>query len=265
MQNRRKISIYCSSRAGESEPKSGGKLDSGAIGGYAGGDMKRLLCLASLFCLFCAPLASAGDVILTGGVALRSWEDFRGPNAHDNWWANFVRASTVKIAQLQEKNASARITWIVYRPAYLTRGKENKIDYVPKIAETAGKLKVKLVWVDTAEAAFKAIAAAGRAEKINTFTYFGHSNPHAFMLDYSNDIMAASTQWMHEKDIEKHLSPALFAPQAECWSYGCYTGQSMSGYWKRATQVPMWGNTESTRYQPVGEGKLPEGAGKWVQ
>lgn len=234
-------------------------------GAMLGGDMKRLLCLASLFCLFSAPLAHAGDVILTGGVALRSWEDFRGTNAHDNWWANFVRASTIKIGLLKEQNANARITWIVYRPAYLSRGKENKIDYVPKITETAGKLKVKLVWVDTAEQAFKAIAAAGRAEKMNSFTYFGHSNAHAFMLDYSNDVMASSTQWMHEKDIEKYLSPSLFAPGADCRSFGCYTGNSMSAYWQRATQVPMWGNTESTRYQPVGDGRLPEGAGKWVK
>lgn len=229
------------------------------------GNMKRLLCLATLLCLIAAPLAHAGDVILTGGVALRSWEDFRGSNAHDNWWANFVRASTIKIGLLQAKDAKARITWIVYRPSYLTRGKENKIDYISKITETAGKLHVKLVWVNTAEEAFKAIAAAGKKEKMSSFTYFGHSNPHAFMLDYSNEIMASSTQWMHEKDIATYLTPSLFAPQAECWSYGCYTGQSMSGYWQRATQVPMWGNLESTRYQPVGEGKLPAGAGKWVK
>lgn len=229
------------------------------------GNMKRLLLLASLFCLFAAPLTRAGDVILTGGVALRSWENFRGSNAHDNWWANFVRASTVKIGLLRESNPNARITWIVYRPAYITRGKENNINYVSNITETAQKLKVKLVWVDTAEQAFRAVAAAGRAERMNSFTYFGHSNPHAFMLDYSNDMIAASTQWMHETDIEKYLTPALFMPDAECRSYGCYTGQSMSGYWKRATQVPMWGNLESTRYQPVGDGKLPAGAGRWVK
>lgn len=228
-------------------------------------NMKRLLLLASLFCLFAAPLTHAGDVILTGGVALRSWEDFRGPNAHDNWWANFVRASTVQIGLLREKTPNARITWIVYRPSYITRGRENKIDYVSNISQTAAKLGVKLVWVDTADQAFRAIAAAGRAERMSSFTYFGHSNPHAFMLDYSNDIMAASTQWMHEKDIARYLGPALFAPGAECRSYGCYTGQSMSGYWKQATQVPMWGNLESTRYQPVGDGKLPAGAGRWVK
>lgn len=212
-----------------------------------------------------APCVKASDVILTGGVALRSWENFRGPAAHDNWWANFVRASTIQIGLLRQERPDARITWIVYRPSYITRSKENAIDYIPKITETAQKLKVKLVWVNTSEEAFRAIAKVGKKDKMTTFTYFGHSNPHAFMLDYSNEVIGASVQWMHEKDLAKYLTPELFAEGAKCTSYGCYTGRSMSAFWKRATQVPMRGNTESTRYQPVGDGRLPEGAGKWVE
>lgn len=227
--------------------------------------MKRLFCLAMLLCSAVAPVAQAADVILTGGVALRSWENYRGPAAHDNWWANFVRASTIQIGILQQKNPQAKIEWIIYRPAYLTRSTENKIDYVPKVEETAKKLGVKLRWVDSAEGAFAAIKKAATKERISSFYYFGHSNPHAFMLDYSNVIIGASMEWMHEKDLEKHLSPEMFAPEADCRSYGCYTGQSMSAFWKKATGVPMWGNTESTRYQPVGEGKLPVGAGRWVK
>lgn len=226
--------------------------------------MKRLLSLALLFCSACLPVAEAGDVILTGGVALRAWENYRGANAHDNWWANFVRASTIQMALLQQKNPQARITWIVFRPSYITRSKENKDQFIPKIEETAKKYHVKLVWVDTADKAFREIAKAGKKEPMSSFTYFGHSNPHAFMLDYSNAVMAASLEWMHEKDIERYLTPDMFAPNADCRSYGCYTGNSMSAYWLRATKVPLWGNTESTRYQPVGEGRLPEGAGKWV-
>ena len=210
--------------------------------------------------------ASAVDVVLSGGVALKSWEKLRGPNAHDNWWANFIRASTVQIGITKAKKPKERIVWIVYRPSYISRGKENKIDYIPKIRETAGKLGVKLVYVDTAEAAYAAINKAPRkGEKINSFYYFGHSNPQAFMLDYSNDIMGASTQWMHENDLASKIRRDVFAPDAECWSYGCYTGRSMSAKWKAAFGVPLWGNLESTRYQPVGEGKLPAGAGHWVR
>lgn len=217
---------------------------------------------------FAAPGNSHGvEVVLTGGVALRSWENLRGPSAHDNWWANFVRASTIYIDSSLAKNPKARIVWIVYRPAYITRGKENQIDYISRIRETASKRKgVQLVFVDNADEAYAAINKAPRKkDPISFFVYFGHSNPHAFMLDYSNDIMAASKQWMHERDLAKRIKRSAFAPNAECWSYGCYTGMSMSRYWKEAFGVPMWGNTDSTRYQPVGRGLLPEGAGKWVQ
>ena len=223
----------------------------------------RLLLAVSLLPLCSA--ASATEVILTGGVALRSWENLRGPAAHDNWWANFVRASTIEISLMQQKNPKADIVWIVFRPSYVTRSKENAINYLPKIKETAQKLGVKLVFVDTADAACKAINTAGKKSPITSFFYFGHSNPHAFMLDYSNFIMAASKEWIHEKDLKDKLDPKAFAPDAECWSYGCYTGQSMSKVWKETLGVSLWGNTESTRYQPVGDGRLPEGAGKWVR
>lgn len=227
--------------------------------------MMRHILLAALV-LGCS-LSQAVEVVLCGGVALRSWENLRGPAAHDNWWANFVRASTVYIDGALAKNPEKDILWLVYRPSYITRGKENQIDYIARIRETAGKRKIRFRFVDSADDAYKAINAAPRNKKdrITGFYYFGHSNPHAFMLDYSNSVMAASKAWMHEKDLAKRINPAIFAPDAECRSYGCYTGRSMSKYWKDAFGVGLWGNLESTRYQPVGEGKLPAGAGEWVK
>lgn len=227
--------------------------------------MMRHILLAALV-LGCS-LSHAVEVVLCGGVALRSWENLRGPAAHDNWWANFVRASTVYIDGALAKNPEKDILWLVYRPSYITRGKENQIDYIARIRETAGKRKIRFRFVDSADDVYKAINAAPRNKKdrITGFYYFGHSNPHAFMLDYSNSVMAASKAWMHEKDLATRINPAIFAPDAECWSYGCYTGRSMSKYWKDAFGVGLWGNLESTRYQPVGEGKLPAGAGEWVK
>ena len=215
----------------------------------------------------CCSLTQGVEVVLCGGVALRSWENLRGPAAHDNWWANFVRASTVYIDGALARNPERDILWIVYRPSYVTRGKENKIDYVSRIRETAAKRNIRFKFVDSADEAYEAINKAPRnkEDSITAFIYFGHSNPHAFMLDYSNDIMAASTAWMHEKDLAAKINPAVFAPYAECWSYGCYTGRSMSKFWREAFKVALWGNLESTRYQPVGAGKLPVGAGKWVR
>lgn len=219
--------------------------------------------------LACLPVmmsvAPAVDVVVSGGVALKSWEKLRGPNAHDNWWANFVRGATVRIDKLQKQKPQADIVWIVYRPAYLSRGKEDGKDYIPMIREQASKRKVKLVFADSSQQVYNAINKAGRGKnKIESFYYFGHSNAHAFMLDYSCDIIGASKEWMHENDLATKLQKSAFAPNADCWSYGCYTGNSMSAVWFKAIGVPLWGNTSFTRYQPVGWGELPEGGSKWV-
>ncbi len=216
------------------------------------------------FLFACAPHAHAVDVVLSGGVALKSWEGLRGPVAHDNWWANFIRAATVHMDMQFKKRPEARFVWIVYRPSYITRGKEDGKDYMSMIKEQADKRKAKLVLVDTAEQAFAAINAAGKApERITSFYYFGHSNPYAFMLDYSNEIIGVSKQFMHEKDLATKLRADAFAPNATCYSYGCYTGMSMSQVWTKQIGVRLWGNTESTRYQPVGWGCLPTGNGLW--
>lgn len=216
--------------------------------------------------LACSSVAPAVEVILTGGVALKGWEILRGPAKHDNWWANFVRASTVRMELARRENPAVNITWIVYRPAYITRGKEEGKNYVSMISELAKKFKVKLVFVDTAAQAYAAINNAPRGkELITSFYYFGHSNAHAFMLDYSNSIIGSSKQWLHEKELATRLRRSAFAPNAQCYSYGCYTGLSMSAVWKQSLGIPMLGNTASTRYQPVGEGRMPVGAGRWVK
>lgn len=223
-----------------------------------------ILCFMAWCCSF-SP-ATGVEVILTGGVALKSWEYLRGPAKHDNWWANFVRASTVHMQLQRAHDPQLRFVWIVYRPAYVTRGREEGVDYVSRIRDTARRIGAELVLVDTAYAACRAINRAGQGRGlITSFVYFGHSNAHAFMLDYSNSIIGSSKQWIHEKDLATRISRAAFAPGAKCVSYGCYTGLSMSSYWRNALGIPLIGNTASTRYQPVGEGRLPVGAGSWKQ
>ena len=134
------------------------------------------------------------------------------------------------------------------------------------IADLASKYKIKLVWADSADQAIRALNASPRfrGDKVESFYYFGHSNCYAWMLDYGNNIMAVSTEWIHETDLNR-IRRDIFTPQSDCWSFGCYTGASMSRWWKRIIGVPLWGNTESTRYGPVSDGRLPEGAGKWVK
>lgn len=228
--------------------------------------MKIMRSLSLIGLLALCPLAEAVEVILSGGVALKSWEHLRGPAAHDNWWANFIRAATIQMDMTRRRTPDASIVWIVFRPSYVTRGAEDGKDYVGMITEQATKRRARLVWVNTADEAFRAINGAARGgEKITSFYYFGHSNAHAFMLDYSNDIIGASTEWMHENDLAAKLNRAAFAPEARCRSFGCYTGNSMSGSWYRAVGVHLWGNTEATRYHPVSNGCLPMGNGVWVK
>ncbi len=221
--------------------------------------------LIPLLLLAGAPLVHAVDVVLAGGVALKSWEHLRGPAAHDNWWANFVRASTVYMDKELKRRPDARFVWIVYRPAYIARGMEDGKEYISMIREQATKRRARLIFVDSAEEACKAINNAGRSKPITSFCYFGHSNAHAFMLDYSNDIIGASTQIIHEDDLSAKLNRRAFAKNAVCWSYGCYTGMSMTAKWRKVMGFPLRGNTESTRYQPVGWGELPTGNGDWKE
>ncbi len=227
--------------------------------------MNSFLRLFFLLLLALSPLAHAVDVVLTGGVALKSWEYLRGPVAHDNWWANFVRAATVHMDMQLKQRPDARFVWIVFRPAYISRGREEGKDYISMIREQAAKRPVKLVFVDTADQAIKAINAAGRRQPISSFYYFGHSNAHAFMLDYSNTIIGSSKQFIHEDELAGRLDPKAFARDVDCRSFGCYTGLSMTQVWKKVMGFPLWGNTESTRYQPVGWGAMPTGNGDWKQ
>lgn len=171
-------------------------------------------------------LSHAVHVVMCGGPALRQWEGLRiQPDRHDNWWANFVRASTIRIAQIQQKDPSARITWIVYRPGYATRGREDGKPYTRWIADLASKYKIKLVWVDSADQAIRALNSSPRfrGDFVESFYYFGHSNCFAWMLDYGNNIMAVSTEWIHETDLNR-IRRDIFTPRSDCWSFGCYTG-----------------------------------------
>ncbi|MFI3242661.1 MAG: hypothetical protein R3Y56_00245 [Akkermansia sp.] len=227
--------------------------------------MKSFVFATALAVCCTSSLVQAVDVILAGGVALRQWEELRGPQAHDRWWANFIRASTMHMARLRAKDAKARITWIVYQPAYAARGKADGKPYVAWIEDNAKRYGAELVWFRTSEEMYRAINNTPRGkDKVKSFYYFGHSNAYAFMLDYSCDIIGVSKVWIHQSDLAKYINPAIFAPQADCWSFGCYTGNSMSKVWKASFGVSLWGNTEATRYQPLSSGRMPEGNGKWV-
>ena len=219
--------------------------------------------LIALFCL--NGIAMADHVIVTGGPAMRCWENLRVlEDQHDRWWANFVRASTLRMDEIRRAyGPTAPIVWMVYRPGYLNRGHEDHQPYIKWLAQTAAQRHASLVWIEGGPELIDAINSRPR-RSIETLDYFGHSNRFCFMLDYGNHIMGACTAWLHECDISK-IHSSVFARNAYCKSWGCHTGESMSRIWKNSLGVPLEGADGKTDYTVVGKGQLPAVEGRWVR
>lgn len=218
-----------------------------------------------LILLVCAPALRADHVIVTGGPALRKWENLRTvSDQHDRWWANFVRAGTMRIDEIRRAYGSdAGITWYVFQPGYITRGREDGKPYTQWITEQATKRNVRLIWFQTGPGFIQALNKQARGS-IETFDFFGHSNRHAFMFDYGNDVMAASSAWLHENDLSK-IKGSIFAKNAYCKSWGCHTGESMTQAWKRAVGVPLEGAKGPTDYRALSAGMMPVVKGSWTR
>lgn len=226
--------------------------------------MKSLLALLLLTLTFSTiQTANASThLILTGGPALRTWEDLRvEKDQHDRWWANFIRASTMRMDELRAAHgANAKIVWLVHKNGYVKRGKEDRKPYTTWIQEQATKRGAKLVWVAGADSV---ISQMNRMRKVNTFDFFGHSNKHCFLLDYSNSIMGVSTDWLHENDLQK-LTPFIFAKGAVCKSWGCHSGESMNSFWKAALGRELIGVRGKTDYTSLSVGRMPKANGTWI-
>jgi len=189
-------------------------------------------------------------IVLTGGPSLIQWEKYKA-SPHDKWWGNFVRASRVRIEQLrQQYGPGARITWLVYRPAYVRRSEQqDHSDLLSNITSVRDKYNLNLVWVNNGQDVINYLNAGQPRSvvKIADFEYFGHSNRACFMLDYSNEIDSASKAWLHETDL-KGIHRGIFSRDATAKSWGCYTGESMSKLWRAATGKKMVGAIGKTDY-----------------
>ncbi|MBK1827974.1 hypothetical protein [Haloferula rosea] len=225
--------------------------------------MSRLLRTFLLLALLIPAVAKADHVIVCGGPALRKWEDLRVPaDRHDRWWANFVRASTLRMVEIRKAyGGNAPIVWIVHRPGYQSRSSEDGKPYTTWISDLARKRNVTLKWFDSSGSFISAMNSRPRGS-IQTFDYFGHSNKYCFMFDYGNEIMAASTSWLHEDDLSR-IKRSIFAKNAYCKSWGCHTAESMSKVWKRKLGVPLEGAHGPTDYRVVGKGEMPKVQGRW--
>jgi len=227
----------------------------------------RFLILLMLSLVGFSGLAESAQshLILSGGPALRKWENLRVQrDQHDRWWANFIRAATLRMVEIRRAyGKDAPITWMVYRAGYASRGLEDRKPYTTWITELAARRKVTLVWVNSGADVIKTINRQP-SRSVRGFDFFGHSNKYCFLLDYSREIIGVSKAWLHEKDLPK-IRGGVFAKNAFCTSWGCHTGESMSAVWKKSVGNTLIGAKGKTNYEPVGQGKMPSVSGRWVR
>jgi len=209
-------------------------------------------------------------VVITGGPSLIEWEKFKKV-PHDHWWANFVRASRIRLGELRERfGDDAMITWLVYKPSYVRRGaRQEKKDLITEIQSVQQKFKTRLVFFNSQKELIDYLNAGQPRDtvKISNLEYFGHSNRACFMFDYSNEIDSGSKACLHETQLQQ-INRGIFAPHSFIKSWGCHTGESMSALWRKATGQRMIGAIGTTDYSgsddPGWHPKLGSSAGRWT-
>ena len=148
------------------------------------------------------------------------------------------------------------ITWLVYKPGYVDRGKQENQDLVANIEQRARQISTSTSSGSSRGGDVINYLNSGQPRdqvKIAGFEYFGHSNRACFLFDYSNVVDSASKSWLHESRAEK-IDRHDFARDAYVKSWGCHTGESMSKLWRDATGTRMWGAIGKTDYST---GELP--------
>ncbi len=234
----------------------------------------RSICLLLLACFTLVstpvradivPPANGEYIILTGGVSMWIWEKWKA-SPHDNWWMNFVRASRIRMEEIKAAQPEAQITWLVYRPAYEHRAKQDSNDLISHITSVRDAFGVKLMWFDKTAQVINYLNAGQSRDKVKIadFEYFGHSNKACWMFDYSNNIDSASKSWLHQDDL-KQINRGIFTRDAFVKAWGCYTGESMSKYFKAQTGVTMIGAAGKTQYMTDELPVLASPTGRWIR
>ena len=217
--------------------------------------MKRSLLILALLGLLLVHPTYGGPVtgeyiMLVGGPSLMQWEKYKGDQAHDHWWANFIRAARIRTEQVRTQvGPDAPITWLVYGPGYKDRSVQEKQDLFALIGTVREKYNLKLTYFSKGDEVVNYINNGQPRDslKIADFEYFGHSNAKCFMFDYSSNIESACKSWLHEDELKK-INGRAFARGAFVKSWGCHTGESMSKKWHAATGTSMWGVVGKTQY-----------------
>lgn len=214
------------------------------------------------------PVQAHDVVLISGGPALRSFEKYKKAS-HDKYWGNFIDSALTRAAELKkELPPGDQIVWLVFRPSYVSRTREDEQDYLKIIEERGARVGVTPIYFDNKSQLFTLLRRDGSAEKpkISRLEYFGHSNKKCWMFDYSNRVDGGALEPLvvHVDDLEK-ISGSSFTPNAECVSYGCHSGEEFSQRWRMVVGRPMVGAVGKTDYSDGGMPKLSNGKeGSWV-
>ena len=206
-------------------------------------------------------------IVMTGGPALRFMEHGKGDVSHDVYWFNFVDASVIRLQQLKmEAKPGELITWMIYRPAYVSRSKEMGLDLIAQLQAKARQVGATIQWFDTKEQLITYLNKGQDRSKVKIvdLDYFGHSNKACFLFDYSNAIDTMSVAWLHVKDL-RLINSNIFAEDATCKSWGCHSGEEYSQWWKSHFDVAMTGAVGKTDFAHGGLPQLSNSDGKWTQ
>lgn len=210
------------------------------------------------------PAAPAGSeyIIICGGPALKAWEKSKR-HPHDNTWMNFIGASEIRWNQIKSHTKPGDVlTWLIYKPGYERRSKEDGEDHVRSVENRAHALGVNLKWFGPSYEVINHINGAYSRDsvKIANLEYFGHSNRNCWMFDYSNGLDGCSYSFLHNKDLPQ-LKAGSFVAAAHVKSWGCHSAESFCQEWKRYTGTTMIGTVGKTDYSTGGLPKVTRAPG----
>lgn len=228
----------------------------------------------AFFALSAEPTQAALDpsdeyIIISGGPSLLAWENYRREeHRHDRWWGNFIRTARIRVQGLQKAtDGKINITWLVYKPGYVTRAREDGDPLISHIESVRDKYGIKLVWFDQTSQVINYINSGQnrRQTKVSGLEYFGHSNKYCFIFDYSNHILGASKCFLHQGDLNK-IDKRVFAKGAYAKSWGCHSGEAFCAEFKRQTGIKMIGAIGKTDYSETYRQILPfvSPGGRWT-
>jgi hypothetical protein len=215
------------------------------------------------------PIPTSGEyIMIIGGVSLKAWEKYKA-EPHDNWWANFIRAGRIRTQQIRAVAPDMPITWLVYKPSYVARSKQDGRDLIPFIDSVAPAFNFKLIYFDKTSQVIDYFnngpADRPRSQtKICGFEFFGHSNKACLMFDYSNNLDSGSKCWLHEKELGQ-FKRGIFTRDFFCKNWGCYGGEMFVKSWYKATGTRMWGAIGKTQYMTHELPVLSKVGARWVR